>query len=60
MHVADIGPHARVAELVDALASGASVLRDVEVQVLFRAPFETCVAILYNHSVPVRALSSVG
>jgi hypothetical protein len=27
-----------VAELVDALASGASVLRDVEVQVLFRAP----------------------
>jgi hypothetical protein len=30
--------YARVAELVDALASGASVLRDVEVQVLFRAP----------------------
>ena len=32
------GTHARVAELVDALASGASVLTDVEVQVLFRAP----------------------
>ena len=30
--------HARVAELVDALASGASVPRDVEVQVLSRAP----------------------
>ena len=30
--------HARVAELVDALASGASVHSDVEVQVLFRAP----------------------
>ena len=29
---------ARVAELVDALASGASVLRDVEVQVLSRVP----------------------
>ena len=30
--------HADVAELVDALASGASVLRDVEVQVLSRVP----------------------
>ena len=30
--------YARVAELVDALASGASVRKDVEVQVLFRAP----------------------
>ena len=30
--------YARVAELVDALASGASVLRDVEVQVLSRVP----------------------
>jgi hypothetical protein len=30
--------YARVAELVDALASGASVSNDVEVQVLFRAP----------------------
>ncbi len=29
---------ARVAELVDALASGASVRKDVEVQVLSRAP----------------------
>ena len=30
--------YARVAELVDALASGASVSNDVEVQVLSRAP----------------------
>ncbi len=30
--------YARVAELVDALASGASVRKDVEVQVLSRAP----------------------
>ena len=30
--------YACVAELVDALASGASVLRDVEVQVLSRVP----------------------
>ena len=30
--------YADVAELVDALASGASVLRDVEVQVLSSAP----------------------
>ena len=30
--------HADMAELVDALASGASVLRDVEVQVLLSAP----------------------
>jgi hypothetical protein len=31
--------HAEVAELVDALASGASGLWPVEVQVLFSAPF---------------------
>ncbi len=31
--------YARVAELVDALASGASVGNNVEVQVLSRAPF---------------------
>ena len=31
-------PHAEVAELVDALASGASELLLVEVQVLFSAP----------------------
>ena len=31
-------PYADVAELVDALASGASVLRDVEVQVLSSVP----------------------
>ena len=30
--------HADVAELVDALASGASVRKDVEVQVLLSAP----------------------
>ena|GEM_PF-1490510 len=30
--------YARVAELVDALASGASVRKDVEVQVLSRVP----------------------
>ncbi len=30
--------HADMAELVDALASGASVFRDVEVQVLLSAP----------------------
>jgi hypothetical protein len=30
--------YARVAELVDALASGASVRKNVEVQVLSRAP----------------------
>jgi hypothetical protein len=34
------GLYARVAELVDALASGASVRKDVEVQVLSRAPHE--------------------
>ncbi len=33
--------YARVAELVDALASGASVSNDVEVQVLSRAPSNT-------------------
>ena len=32
-------PLAQMAELVDALASGASVRMDVEVQVLFWAPF---------------------
>ncbi len=37
-------PLAQMAELVDALASGASVLTDVEVQVLFWAPW-----ILRNH-----------
>ena len=34
-------PHAEVAELVDALASGASELWLVEVQVLFSAPVGT-------------------
>ena len=34
--------NARMAKLVDALASGASVRKNVEVQVLFRAPhYET-------------------
>ena len=34
--------YADVAELVDALASGASVLRDVEVQVLSSVPNWLC------------------
>ncbi|MDN5275727.1 MAG: hypothetical protein JWN33_376 [Candidatus Saccharibacteria bacterium] len=33
-------PYADVAELVDALASGASVRKDVEVQVLSSAPLQ--------------------
>ena len=36
-----VEPIAQVAELVDALASGASVRMDVEVRVLFWAPFQT-------------------
>ena len=34
-------PHADVAELVDALASGASVRKYVKVQVLSSAPFQS-------------------
>jgi hypothetical protein len=37
MHLNDFS-NARMAELADALASGASVREDVQVQVLFRAP----------------------
>ncbi len=38
MYARGADKYARVAELVDALASGASVSNDVEVQVLSRAP----------------------
>jgi hypothetical protein len=38
--IAAVSPHADVAELVDALVSGTSVRKDVEVQVLSSAPYK--------------------
>ena len=38
----------RMAELVDALASGASVRKNVEVQVLFRPPFDSLRSLMVN------------